>query len=166
MAVAPLDSSPGGRRVILPYERPLARRRLLSPAQAAALPSGFTLALLSLGGFDVGRQPPGLFASIVGGAATLVAWTVVWFWLARRQRRTLTLEIVLRKQHYLQACAQAVVLCYWGWSISNPTARRPRSGSSKDASSALRPRAPMRSGWLRAIPRSAPHRPSMICGSS
>jgi len=32
-----------------------------------------------------------------------------------RGPRTLTLEIVLRKQHYLQACAQGSVLLYWGW---------------------------------------------------
>ncbi len=30
-------------------------------------------------------------------------------------RRTLTLEVVLRKQHYVQACAQEAVLLYWGW---------------------------------------------------
>ena len=34
---------------------------------------------------------------------------------ARRSGRTFTLEIVLRKQHYLQACAQGSVLLYWGW---------------------------------------------------
>ena len=32
-----------------------------------------------------------------------------------RQRRVFTLEIALRKQHYLQACAQGSVLLYWGW---------------------------------------------------
>src|SRR4030095_1294529 len=35
--------------------------------------------------------------------------------LAARQGRKLTLEVVLRKQHYLQACAQGSVLVYWGW---------------------------------------------------
>ena len=29
-------------------------------------------------------------------------------------KRTFTLEVVLRKQHYLQACAQSSVLIYWG----------------------------------------------------
>ena len=29
--------------------------------------------------------------------------------------RTLELEVVLRKQHYVQACAQRAVLLYWGW---------------------------------------------------
>src|SRR6185436_9046536 len=27
----------------------------------------------------------------------------------------LTLEIVLRKQHYIQACAHTSILLYWGW---------------------------------------------------
>src|SRR5262249_28981232 len=34
---------------------------------------------------------------------------------ALRKRRRLTLEIVLRKQHYVQACAHASILLYWGW---------------------------------------------------
>src|SRR5206468_162055 len=34
---------------------------------------------------------------------------------ATARRRTFTLEIVLRKQHYLQACAQGSVMLYWGW---------------------------------------------------
>ena len=36
----------------------------------------------------------------------------VW---SRRSGRTLALEVVLRKQHYVQACAQTAVLLYWGW---------------------------------------------------
>jgi len=40
---------------MLPYEQPVSRLRPLSVAQAATLPIGFTLALLSLGGFEVGR---------------------------------------------------------------------------------------------------------------
>src|SRR6185295_11783174 len=36
-------------------------------------------------------------------------------WSTRRSGRRLTLSVVLRKQHYLQACAQGSVLLYWGW---------------------------------------------------
>ncbi len=32
-----------------------------------------------------------------------------------KRGRTLTIDVVLRKQHYLQACAQGSVLLYWGW---------------------------------------------------
>ena len=37
------------------------------------------------------------------------------FGLAQRTGRLLTLEIALRRQHYVQALAQAVFLVYWGW---------------------------------------------------
>ncbi len=42
----------------------------------------------------------------------LAVWNAGLFVLSRR---TLTLEVVLRKQHYVQACAQGSVLLYWGW---------------------------------------------------
>jgi hypothetical protein len=50
-----------------------------------------------------------------GTAAALATWTAVLFVSARRRMRTLTLAIELRKQHYLQACAQFSVFVYWGW---------------------------------------------------
>jgi len=45
----------------------------------------------------------------------LLAWNGVLFVSALRQRRRFKLEIVLRKQHYVQACAHASILLYWGW---------------------------------------------------
>jgi hypothetical protein len=82
------------------------------PAYAA--PSAFALGLLVLGwAAEAGSQS--LRWSLVGAAVLLVVWNaalVVW---ARRARRSLHLEIAVRKQHYLQACAQATVLLYWGW---------------------------------------------------
>ena len=36
------------------------------------------------------------------------------FGLAQRTGRLLTLEIALRRQHYVQALAQGVFLVYWG----------------------------------------------------
>jgi len=45
----------------------------------------------------------------------LLAWNGVLLVSALRQRRRFTLEIVLRKQHYVQACAHASILLYWGW---------------------------------------------------
>ena len=50
-----------------------------------------------------------------GPAGTLVAWNVALLAVARRRGRTLALDIVVRRQHYLQACAQSVILLYWGW---------------------------------------------------
>jgi hypothetical protein len=56
-----------------------------------------------------------VLAAFLGAAVMLCAWNAVLLVSARRRGRTLTLEVVLRKQHYLQACAQGSVLLYWGW---------------------------------------------------
>jgi hypothetical protein len=61
------------------------------------------------------RQNSHLFAAFCGAAAVLVAWNAVLLFLAGRNRRKLTIQIVLRKQHYVQACAHTIVLLYWGW---------------------------------------------------
>jgi hypothetical protein len=45
-------------------------------------------------------------------ALALAVWNAALFAITRR---TPTIEIVLRKQHYVQACAQGSVLLYWGW---------------------------------------------------
>jgi len=61
------------------------------------------------------RQHPTLLWSISGAAAALLGWAAILFASAERQGRTFVLEVVLRKQHYVQACAQGMVLLYWGW---------------------------------------------------
>ena len=48
-------------------------------------------------------------------AFLLLAWNVVLFASASLRGRTRTLEVAPRKQHYLQASAQVLVLLYWGW---------------------------------------------------
>jgi hypothetical protein len=53
-------------------------------------------------------------ASIVGAALFLLAWSVLLFGVLRR-RQKVTLEIVLRRQHYLQACLQGTLILYWGY---------------------------------------------------
>ena len=92
---------------------PLATR--LSPHRALCLPLVFTLGLVALGLLDSVRQNPRLQWSLLGAAAALAAWNAVLYVSALRTGRTLTLEIVPRKQHYIQACAQGSVLLYWGW---------------------------------------------------
>src|SRR5262245_42097447 len=44
-------------------------------------------------------------------AGLLVAWTLALL----AARRSFALEISLRRQHWLQACAQGAVFLYWGW---------------------------------------------------
>ena len=87
----------------------------LAPARALLLPQAFSLLVLAfaLAG-SVARQPR-LFAAIAGAGGLLLAWTVVLQVLAGRRRRTFALDVVLRKQHWVQACAQLSVYVYWGW---------------------------------------------------
>lgn len=48
-------------------------------------------------------------------AAVLLAWSAALALWARRARKPFTIEIVLKRQHYLQACGQGLLLLYWGW---------------------------------------------------
>jgi hypothetical protein len=53
--------------------------------------------------------------SFLGPAAALFVWGGLLLVSARRRRRKLALDIVLRKQHYVQACAHISIFLYWGW---------------------------------------------------
>ena len=61
------------------------------------------------------RQNPRLLWSFLGTGAVLLAWNGVLLVSALRTHRVLTLEIVLRPQHYVQACAHTSIFLYWGW---------------------------------------------------
>jgi hypothetical protein len=87
----------------------------LPPERALRLPLAFALSLVVFGFFHPVRQNAALLWSFLGAAAALVVWNAILLVSARRAGRTLTLAIDLRKQHYLQACAQGSVLLYWGW---------------------------------------------------
>src|SRR5438132_2458318 len=79
------------------------------------LPFAFTLSLAGLAFLAPVRQNPKVQLAFLVAAATLCAWNAVLLIWSRRRGRTLNLEVVPRKQHYLQACAQGSVLLYWGW---------------------------------------------------
>lgn len=87
----------------------------LSPARAFGLPLAFTLGLASFGLLGSVRENPRLLWSFLGAAAVLLAWSAVLLGSALRKGRTLTLEIVLRKQHWVQACTHTLIFLYWGW---------------------------------------------------
>ncbi len=87
---------PGGFRVVL-------------------LPLAFICALAACGFLTPARQSQKTLAAFLGAAAILLIWNAALLLWTRHTGRTLKLEIVLRKQHYLQACAQGSVLLYWGW---------------------------------------------------
>jgi ankyrin repeat protein len=61
------------------------------------------------------RQNAHVLWSVLGAAAALLVWDAVLLTAARTRRQTFTLEISLRKQHYIQAFAHTSILVYWGW---------------------------------------------------
>ena len=79
------------------------------------MPLAFTLGLASFGFLDSVMENPRLLWSFLSAAAALLAWSAVLFGSALRKGRTLTMEIALRKQHWVQACAHSLIFLYWGW---------------------------------------------------
>jgi hypothetical protein len=86
----------------------------LSAGGAFLLNASFVTGLLVLSQFPALEQRPTVRNSIVGAALFLLAWSVLLFGVLRR-RQKVTLEIVLRRQHYLQACLQGALILYWGY---------------------------------------------------
>ena len=87
----------------------------VSPASGFALVACFALALVAFGFLDTVRQSRPFHWSFLGSGAVLLLWNVGLFGRVWRSGRRLTLEVALRKQHYVQAGAQAIFLVYWGW---------------------------------------------------
>jgi hypothetical protein len=77
------------------------------------LPAIFTLGLASLAILPPIRENPRTFWAVIGSSAALVLWNV--FLKLTRGSRNLTVEATLKKQHYMQACGQGLVMLYWGW---------------------------------------------------
>ena len=92
---------------------PPARFTELPPVRALTLPLTFTVLLIALGLLPSVQQNPALRWSFWGAGAVLLAWNAAL--LATARGRTLVLDVVLRKQHYVQACAQSAIFLYWGW---------------------------------------------------
>src|SRR5262245_12220571 len=86
----------------------------LSAGRAFLLNSGFVVALLVLSRLPVLEPRPVVRASMVWAAVVLLAWSALLFGVLRRGQKV-TLEIVLRRQHYLQACLQGSLILYWGY---------------------------------------------------
>jgi hypothetical protein len=86
-----------------------------SPRRYWWVPLAFTLGLLMTASLGRVQSNPVLAFSFVAASAVLVVWQI---WLSAR--RTLDVKgpaftVVLRAQHYLQACLQLSVYLYWGW---------------------------------------------------
>ena len=92
-----------------------AQRTGLPPARALAWPLTFTLALAAFAALGAVHERPPLLGAVLGAAGALLAWNGVLLAAAARAGRRLAVDVVLRRQHYVQACAQLSVYLYWGW---------------------------------------------------
>src|SRR5262245_49550820 len=99
----PSPSSAVSRVAAAPFARPL------------VLPLIFTLLLVALSFIPSVLHHPVLRWSFWGTSLALLIWNAVMLVLVRRSHRTLAVEVSLRKQHYVQACAHLSILTYWGW---------------------------------------------------
>ena len=99
----------------MPASPSTARLARLSPMGGCGLVAIFALGLGAFGFLDTVRHNPPFQWSFLGAGALLLVWSGGLFGLAHRQRRRLTLELAVRKQHFVQAIAQLVFLLYWGW---------------------------------------------------
>ena len=86
----------------------------LSAGSAFLLNVWFVVGLLVLSQLSVLGSRPIVRTSIVGAAMVLLAWSALLFGVLRRGQKV-TLEVAPRRQHYLQACQQGLVLLYWGY---------------------------------------------------
>ena len=79
------------------------------------LPLGCAAVLAAMGLLPVTLRNAHLLWAFLGAAVVLGVWTGLLLAVTRRRRRVLSVEVILRPQHYIQACAQAALLLYWGW---------------------------------------------------
>jgi len=84
-------------------------------ARGLLLPLGFAAALASLSLLPLVIHSSHLRWTFVTAATILGVWNGLLFANTFRQKRILSVDIVLRPQHYVQACAQGALLLYWGW---------------------------------------------------
>src|SRR5262249_30180160 len=96
-----------------PAGAPVAGARI-SAARAFLLNACFVAGLLVLSQLSLLHERPVVRTSVVAAALVLLAWSGLLFGVLRR-RQKVSLEIVLRRQHYLQACQEGTVILYWGY---------------------------------------------------
>ena len=87
----------------------------LNPEKAAALPAAFIVALGVMIALPSINGNARLAWSFAGAAAVLLLWNAWLLLTARARGKTFVLEVVIRKQHWVQACAHVSVFLYWGW---------------------------------------------------
>jgi hypothetical protein len=80
-----------------------------------AMPLACSVGLALLGFVPPIRDDANFFWSLQAAAGLLLAWLAVVYVSAARAGRSLTVQIALRPQHYVQACAHTSIFLYWGW---------------------------------------------------
>ncbi|HEY1309205.1 MAG TPA: hypothetical protein VGF24_36950 [Vicinamibacterales bacterium] len=86
----------------------------LSAGGAFLLNASFVVGLLVLSQLPMLESRLVVRSSMVWAALVLLAWSAWIFGIVRRGQQV-TLDIAPRRQHYLQACQQGLVLLYWGY---------------------------------------------------
>ena len=76
-----------------------------------SIPLVYSAALAGLSLLPVVGATPTLRWTLVVAAVGLTVWSAV----LARYRPALSVAFVARPQHYVQICAQSVILAYWGW---------------------------------------------------
>ncbi len=90
----------------------------LAPAAGFGVALAPAVCLAALALLPRVHQNAALFGTFLGAACVLAAWNVLLVIASARRHgrgRPRSLELAPRAQHYLQACAQASVILYWGW---------------------------------------------------
>ena len=87
----------------------------LHPRRALALPLLLAVVLIAFCALPSSRQSPSLLWAFAGAGAALLAWNAALFFTVVQRARTLAVTVAIRKQHYVQACAQLAIFGYWGW---------------------------------------------------
>src|SRR5262245_9107057 len=124
-------TAPTSRRRLAPFSRRMPTQQMVmdvgpvvleapvskgaTAVRALGLPLAFSLGIAGFLLLDSVRQNTALTWTFAGAAAALLAWNAALLASVVGRGRTLSIEIVLRKQHYLQACIQGSLLVYWGW---------------------------------------------------
>jgi hypothetical protein len=80
-----------------------------------ALPIGFSLALAAFALLGPVRSNPTLLWTFLVTAGLLLGWAVALLVASLAKGRRLSFDVVLSKQHYVQACAHTAIFLYWGW---------------------------------------------------
>ena len=87
----------------------------LSPRRVLALPLACAAAVAAFAWLPAAHRSPPLAWSLLGTAGVLAGWQALLLLGAGGSGRRFAILLQPRAQHYLQACAQASVLLYWGW---------------------------------------------------